>query len=299
MTKTPRSRGRPDAGLTLVSLRAFVTVVEREGFGPAAEHLGVTQPAISTQIATLEQGLGLILLNRRPRLALTGPGRELFTRARLVLSRVDEIDEAMNALRRLERGQLCLGYSTPHHAMPLLARYREAYPSVSVTMRMGNSTELLALISDCRVDVGIMGLAEPLEDFHSVRFAVPDLCLCLPRSHPLATSLRIDPASLRDVPIVLREPGSVTRQVFERVCAEAGIAVPPSLVAASAGAVVEAVRAGLGVGPVFSGTVGPDQDLSVIPFGTTPPDVGVFAVSLGETLGLPTVAAFFDLLSRR
>ena len=299
MTRKLRSRGRPDAGITLVSLRAFVTVVEREGFGPAAEHLGVSQPAISTQIATLEQGLGLILLNRRPRLELTEPGRELFNRARLVLSRVDEIDEAMSEMRRLERGQLCLGYSTPHHAMPLLAKYRQRYPSISVTMRMGNTSELLNLISDCRVDVGIMGLPEPLEDFHSVRFEVPELCLCLPRTHPLATSVRIEPVAIERLPIVLREPGSVTRQVFERICEGAGIGVTQSLVAATGGAVVEAVRAGLGVGPVFSGTVGPGEDLCVIPFGTTPAEVGIFAVCLRETLGLPTVSAFFEFLSRR
>ncbi len=297
MTTPPPTKGRPSAGITLVSLRAFVAVVEKGGFGPASEHLGVSQPAISTQIASLEQGLGLILLNRRPKLELTEPGRELFNRARVVLSRVEEIDHAMNELRRLERGQLCLGYSTPHHAMPLLARYRGTFPSVSVTMRMGNTTELLSLISECRVDVGIMGLSGPLEDFHCLRFAQPVICLCVPSGHPLAKETRIVPQAIADYPIVLREPGSVTRQVFETICAGAGVSATPSLVAASNGAVVEAVRAGLGVGPVFSDTVSNSAGLSVIPFGTTPTDVGVYAVSLRETLGLPTVRAFFDLLS--
>lgn len=297
MTENTRSKGRPNAGITLVSLRAFVAVIEKGGFGPASEHLGVSQPAVSTQVASLEQCLGLVLLNRRPKLDLTEPGRELFNRARLVLSRVEEIDQAMNELRRLERGQLCLGYSTPHHAMPLLARYRGAFPSVSVTMRMGNTTELLNLISECRVDVGIMSLPKPLEDLHTVLVDRPDLCLCVPARHPLSGRRSIVPAAVVDYPIVLREPGSVTRQVFEVICAEAGVAAAPSLVAASNGAVIEAVRAGLGVGPVFAGTVGDRADLSVIPFGKTPPDVGVFAVSLRETLGLPPVRAFFELLS--
>lgn len=296
MTQHPQSRGRPNAGITLVSLRAFVAVVEKGGFGQASEHLGVSQPAVSTQIASLEQCLGLILLSRRPKLELTEPGRELFNRARIVLSRVEEIDQAMNELRQLERGQLCLGYSTPHFAMPILARYRDQFPSVSITMQMGNTTELLSLISDCRVDVGIMSLPVSLGDFHAVRLASPDLSLCLPAGHPLSQGVRIEPASILDYPIILREPGSVTRQVFERICAEAGVIVPPSLVVASGGAVIEAVRAGLGAGPIFAGTVGGDENLSVIPFGTTPPDVGVFAVSLRETLDLPTVRAFFDML---
>lgn len=298
MTEHSQNRGRPNAGITLVSLRAFVAVVEKGGFGQASEYLGVSQPAVSTQIASLEQCLGLILLNRRPKLEMTVPGRELFNRARLVLSRVDEIDTAMSELRRVERGQLCLGYSTPHHAMPLLARYRSAFPTISITMQMGNTTELLNLISECRVDVGIMALPRPLEDFHAIRIERPDLCLCIPAGHPLSAGTRIEPGAVADYPIVLREPGSVTRQVFESICAEAGVSVTPSLVAASNGAVIEAVRAGLGVGPVFSGTVVDSADLSVLPFGATPPDSGVFAVSLRETLGLPTVRAFFDMLSQ-
>ena len=182
--------------------------------------------------------------------------------------------------------------------MPLLARYRSAFPTVSVTMQMGNTTELLNLISECRVDVGIMALPRPLEDFHAIRIERPDLCLCIPAGHPLSAVACIEPATVTNYPIVLREPGSVTRQVFESICAEAGVSITPSLVAASNGAVIEAVRAGLGVGPVFSGTVGERAGLGVIPFGTTPPDVGVYAVSLRETLGLPTVRAFFDSLSQ-
>lgn len=297
MTAEPRARARPETGITLAGLRAFVTVVEARGFGPAAERLGVSQPAVSVQVATLEQALGLLLLNRRPRVALTEPGRELYTRARLVLSRVEEMDEVVREMRQLARGQLCLGYSTAHHAMPLLARFRRSFGAVHVTMRTGNTTDLLGLIADCRVDVGIMGLEGPLEDFHTVRFARPVIALCMPADHPLAALPRVDPAAVADLPVILREPGSVTRKVFETICAGAGLRCEPALVVATGEAVVEAVRAGLGVGPVFSGTVAPGGDLAVVPFGETPPEVGVYAVSLRETLGLPAAAGFFGMLT--
>lgn len=297
MTRPSNPKGRPEAGITLVSLRAFVTVVEAGGFGPAAERLGVSQPAVSVQMAALEQALGLLLLNRRPRLELTEPGREMFNRARLVLGRVEEMDQAMQELRQLDRGQFCLGYSTPHHAMPILARYRQNFGSVHVSMKTGNTTELLGLVSDCRVDVAILALTEELDDFHCLRFAQPDLCLCVRADSPLASEQRIDPAAIAGLPLVLREPGSVTRLVFERICADANVPSAPSLVAASREAVVEAVRAGLGIGPVFSGTGQTGEDLAVIPFGNTPPSVGVYAVSLHETIDLPTVSAFFGLLN--
>lgn len=296
MTRPANPKGRPEAGITLVSLRAFVTVVEAGGFGPAAERLGVSQPAVSVQTAALEQALGLLLLNRRPRLELTEPGREMFNRARLVLGRVEEMDQAMQDLRQLDRGQFCLGYSTPHYAMPILARYRQNFSSVHVSMKTGNTTELLSLISDCRVDVAILALAEEPEDLHCMRFARPDLCLCVPVTSPLSSCIRIDPTQIAGLPLILREPGSVTRQVFERICAASNVPAAPSLIAASREAVVEAVRAGLGFGPVFSGTGQTGDDLAVIPFGDTPPTVGVYAVSLRETIDLPTVGAFFRLL---
>lgn len=298
MTDAPQTRraGRREGALTLAGLQTFVAVAEARGFGQAAQMLGVSQPSVSVQIATLEQALGMLLFTRRPRLELTEPGRELYLRARLVLGRMDELEAAMRDIRQLERGQLAFGFSTAHYAMPLLARFAAAHPSIRVNMTMGNTTQLLDQLTECRLDVGLMSLIKPLPGFVAVRVATPALCLCMPAGHRLAAAQCIEPAMLGDVPVVLREPGSVTRAVFESICESAGLQPNIAMEAASGVAVIEAVRAGFGLGPVFAGTVPNDPALSVRPFSDTPRGCGVFAVALRETLALPPVGAFMALL---
>ncbi|MDN2583803.1 LysR substrate-binding domain-containing protein [Aquibium sp. ELW1220] len=288
--------GRREGGVTLAGLRSFVAVAEAKSFSQAAQALGVSQPNVSVQIAALEQIFGMPLLSRRPRLELTEPGRELFHRARLVLSRVQELDAAMHDVRRLERGQIAVGFSTPHFAMPLIARFAQAHPSVRISTLLGNTTQLLDQLADCRVDVAIMSLTAPHPHFASFRFAAPRLCLCLPRDHPLAAASHLSPEDIRETPIVLREPGSVTRSVFESVCAAAGVEPQVRMVAGSGEAVIEAVRAGFGLGAIFDGTLGADPALVVRPFGDTPRDSGVYVVAVQESLALPPVRAFTNLL---
>ena len=292
----PRSAGRREGGVTLSGLRTFVAVAEMQSFSQAALAMGVSQPNVSVQISALEQIFGMPLLSRRPRLELTEPGRELFHRARLVLSRVDELDAAMRDVRRLERGQIAIGFSTPHYAMPLISRFARAHPSIRISTKLGNTTQLLDQLADCRVDVAIMSLTSPHPQFASFQFAAPPLCLCMPLGHPLAAHERLIPAQIAEIPVVLREPGSVTRSVFEGVCAMHAIEPQVRMVAGSGEAVIEAVRAGFGVGPVFDGTLGPDPDLVMRPFGDTPKDCGIYVVAVQESLALPPVTAFMRLI---
>jgi DNA-binding transcriptional LysR family regulator len=168
---------------------------------------------------------------------------------------------------------------------------------VRITTLLGNTTQLLDQLADCRVDVAIMSLTAPHPHFASFRFATPRLCLCLPRDHRLAAASHLTPDDIRETPIVLREPGSVTRSVFESACAAGGVEPRIGMVAGSGEAVIEAVRAGFGLGAIFDGTLGADPALVARPFGDMPKDCGVYVVAVPESLALPPVTAFTKLLN--
>ncbi|MCD2172052.1 LysR substrate-binding domain-containing protein [Rhizobium sp. C4] len=97
-------------------------------------------------------------------------------------------------------------------------------------------------------------------------------------------------------PLILRESGSVTRQVFETACREAGFDPAPFIVAGSNEAVSEAIAAGIGVGPIFDGTLRQHDTVRLMPFGTTPATCGVYVVMAKEARGLPAIEAFMEIV---
>lgn len=291
-----RTAGRKEGGITFGGLVTFMRVAETLSFSKAAKTLGVSQPSVSVQVATLEAACGLPLFNRRPRLELTDQGREFFHRARAVISRMNDLDDVMRDLRELRRGKLTIGFSTPHYAMPLVAKFMKAHPTIDIATRLGNTTQLIELIADCKVDLGIMSLPAPNPGLFCHMFAAPRLMMGVHVDHPLAREQALMPRDICDEALILRESGSVTRQVFETACREDGIDPAPFIVAGSNEAVSEAVAAGIGVGPIFEGTLRQHDTVRLLPFGKTPAECGVYVVMAKEARALPTVDAFMQIV---
>ena len=275
----------------LMGLRAFVAVVETGSFSRAAQQLGITQPSVSQQVRNLEQACGVRLLNRRGRSLLTQDGRSLLVRARIVLSRLQEFEDSVEELRSLRRGSLSVGFSSPPYAMRLLGRFMQAHPGIDVATRLGNTASLLAEIAECTVDVGIMTLREPNPAFSNTLVARQTLAVWVPADHPWAGKASVGVGELRQQPLVVREAGSMTRELFETACAAAGVVPVVRLVVGSREAVKEAAAAGLGLGIVLDGEAGEDRRLAAPRLAGAPAVAGVYAVCLKESLAIPAVAA--------
>ena len=286
--------GRRDGGITLSALRTFVAVAEAGGMSRAAQALGVSQPSVSTQLAGLEEACGVMLLRRRPALALTDAGRDLFVRARLILSRLAEFEDSVRELRGVRRGRLSVGLSAPHWAMPLIASFLSRHEAIGVTTTLGNTATLLEDVARCRIDVGVMTLLDPDPQFACALVATPRLVLCVRSDHPLADRPSLRPAELFGTPFVMREPGSMTRRILETAFAADGLAPTVAMEIGSREALKEAVAAGLGVGALFDDEFDRDDRLRAIPLVGGLPASGIYAVALRESLEIPTVRAFID-----
>lgn len=286
--------GRRDGGVTLSALRTFVAVGETLSISAAARVLGVSQPNVSIQLASLEQACGVLLVHRRPQLALTEAGRDLFMRARLVVSRVGEFEASARDLREMQRGHLAVGLSTPHLAMPLIADFARLYPQISLRMGLGNTAQLLDELSRCRIDVGIMTLSEPPAQFTAILIAAPKLAICLRRDDTLAQRSVLTPQDLADRSLILREEGSMTRSALEAAFAAVAVPLVSGYVLGSREAMKEAVAAGLGIGALFVDELGHDSRLRAIPLQVRAQSTGVYAVILKESLALPAVKAFIS-----
>lgn len=296
MTGLPADSGmaRREGSITLTALRAFVAVIEEQSFSLAAIRLGVTQPGISVQLAALERACGFLVCHRKPQIALTEGGRALFVKARLVINQMAEFEAQVRELESNASGRIRIGMSAPYVAMPLVSRFLGLYPNMLMDTRLGNTSSLLEDVSQLRIDVGVMSLVGPLPNLACHLISAPRLMLCMRAGDPLAALAQVHVADLSGRQFILREKGSLTRQVLEGVFEAEKVAIRSQFELGSREAVKEAVAAGLGVTALFEGEEGGDARFATVPFANVPIPSGVYAVALHESLALPHVRAFMQ-----
>ncbi|MEQ8395341.1 LysR substrate-binding domain-containing protein [Thalassobaculum sp.] len=280
-------------------LRAFHAVAETGSVTDAARRLGITQPAVTVQVRTLERERGVRLFDRGSGgLTPTEAGEALHRITRRLFRLYQDAADALQGAAELTFGTLRIGADGPFAAIPVLARFVDRYPGVRIEARMGNAPETLAALSDSRVDVAVLSLdgakrpalhIRPLHD--------QGLRIVMPRDHPWAGLNVIRPSDLDGVTMVGREQGSATRDALDRVCAAADVRPAVRLSLGSREAVREAVVAGLGLAAVLDGEAGSDPRLVDRPLDARP-SVRLVVACLSERRDHPPVRAFLELAEK-
>lgn len=285
--------GRREGGLSISALRTFVAVVDTGSFSKAAVALGVTQPNVSNQITALEQTCGFRLLNRRSQnQSLTFAGRDIYVRARIVLSRLSDLEAAADLFSGLRRGRLTIGFSSPTAALKAMSRFMRAHPEIEVQTITGNTLSLRQDVLASRVDAAIVSMLEPDDGLACTLLDTNHLALLVPQDHELARLSAIDFKDIATLPLIVREEGSVTKALVERAFGNLALAPTPVLAVHGNAGVKEAVAAGIGVAPIFASEAGQDARLTAVPLRGDNLTAGLFLVTLPENLEMPTVAAF-------
>jgi DNA-binding transcriptional LysR family regulator len=126
----------------LAAFRVFVRVAESQSFSAVAREMGTTQPAVSRQVAALEEHLGARLIQRTTRsLGLTEDGRDLLGHARRVLDTVEEAEASVGRRHNMPGGLVRLGTSSTFgrlYVAPRIPRLLERYPELSLELRMSD-----------------------------------------------------------------------------------------------------------------------------------------------------------------
>ncbi|MFS8036462.1 LysR family transcriptional regulator [Xanthobacter sp. AM11] len=239
--------------MTLEQLRVFVAVAGQLHMTRAAAQLHMTQSAVSASVAALEASCGVALFHRVGRsIALTEAGHAFVPEAEGVLARAAAAETVLADLSGLRRGRLALQASqtiASYWLGPLLHRFHQLYPEIALSVVIGNTTQVAAAVREGAADLGFVEgeVEEPL----LARTAVPGdrLVAVVAAGHPFAGRRTLTPADLFELPFVLREPGSGTRQVFEDALRAAGLdpaALRVALELPSNEAVISTVAAGAG-----------------------------------------------------
>ncbi|MFJ8822041.1 LysR family transcriptional regulator [Streptomyces sp. NPDC102467] len=215
----------PDLG----ALELLLAVARLGSLGGAARELGITQPAASSRIRSMERQLGLALVDRSPRGSrLTETGALVTDWARRVVEAAEEFDAGAQALRdrRDSRLRVAASMTIAEYLLPRwLIALRAARPDTAVSLLAGNSAAVAERLLSGEADLGFVeGLSVPA-GLDSTVIAHDRLIVVTAPSHPWARRRRpLTGAELSATPLILREQGSGTRQVLD--AALGGLARP-------------------------------------------------------------------------
>ncbi|MEL6582672.1 MAG: LysR family transcriptional regulator [Pseudomonadota bacterium] len=234
-------------------LRMFLAVIDEGGVTEAAKALGKTQPAITTQVKALEADLQVALFRRVGRkLALTEKGEEIAALSRRALG---ELSTSINKILEATTGPtppLRLGFSAPQTMLQAAAAFKRTDPNTQLELRGATTQELFGGLDSYALDVIMIGLDAPLPRYHCQHYTRQSVVVALPEGDERATTGALTLRELSEIPIVLREEGSFTREVLLRAFQRAKLSPQIAFEVSTREAVAEAVRRGFGAGPVLS-----------------------------------------------
>lgn len=233
----------------LAALELLVAIGDHHGLGAGARAIGMAQPNASRAIAALEASLKVSLITRHPRGSkLTEEGGLLVDWARPVLDAARALSTASASLAAGQATTMVVHASMTiaEHLMPTwLARLHRDQPDADVRLEVCNSEAVFAAVREGRCTLGFVETPRLPGDLHSTVVAVDRLLVVVDPTHPWASrSEPLTGAELAATPLIVREPGSGTRETLDHAL-EPWPSAEPSLQLGSNAAVRASVRAGL------------------------------------------------------
>jgi aminoethylphosphonate catabolism LysR family transcriptional regulator len=282
--------------MNITQLRAFHLVAQARSFTNAARTAGISQPTLSGQVKALEDAYRVRLFERRGRgVQLTDLGQSLFALTNRLYGVVDEAQALLAGTKALTRGHLRVAADSAYHVMPILSELRQRHGGLTFALSIGNSAIVLKQLFDYEADVAVMAKMTSDPRLFTMEFRRDRLVLFVPRQHALAKRRRIRLDELQGQELVLRERGSITREVFEATLAEAGVRPGALVEVQTREGVREAVAEGFGIGVVFESEFGSDERFHPIQVADADLAVAEYAICLQERRRLALVRAFLDI----
>ncbi len=235
---------------TFKQLQAIARVAELGTVTAAAERLNLSPSAVSITLKQVEDDFGLRLFERTENgFQPTVAGKEFLLAEARIASVLGELLETTSALKGGRIGHLNFAVvSTAKYFAPfLLSTFEKQHPRIDISLIVGNRGEVLSRLADYRIDMALIG--RPPQDIDVVMEEIgphPHVVIAAP-SHPLAHKKKIPAASLSRETMLVREVGSGTRLLAERLLSDLRATPKLGMEISSNETIKQAVMAGLGI----------------------------------------------------
>ena len=272
---------------------ALQKIIELGGFTKAAEALGFTQSSVSQMISSLEDELGIKLLNRsRTGVKLTIEGAELYPFIERSIFSYRAMLEKSNEIKGLETGIIRVGTvsSVTCHWMPrLISEFQKIYPNVQFTFHQGDYTSITEWIKTGEVDFGFIN---PLaaKDLKTVKIKTGRMLAVLSKNHKLANNEVINLSEIAAEPYILLEEGHYS-EPMEAFC-KAGLKPNIKYTIHDDYAIMTMVEAGLGVS-ILAELVLCRTNYNIVCVPTNPAIYRTLAIAYKDKDSLPIASRYF------
>jgi len=231
-------------------LEVFLAAARFENLSRAAGQLAMSQSAASGALRDLEDQFGIRLFDRvGKRLQLNELGRALQPRAEALMEQGRELERSLD--RHEDHGRLKVGATLTignYLAVGLLARFMGEQPGARVSLEVANTARIAAAVTAFELDVGLIEGELHAPDLEVTTWRDDELVVFCAPTHALARRRRLSDDDLREATWILREPGSGTRQTFDRALHGLLPDLRVLLELQHTEAIKRAVEAGLGLG---------------------------------------------------
>jgi len=231
-----------------------------------ANALYTAQSGVSKHIKDLEDELGLELFVRRGKrlLGLTEPGKELLPIVERILIDTQNIKHLGEQFAQQDKGHLAIAttHTQARYALPaVVTRFKQAFPKVYLELHECGPREIVSLLRDGQVDIGVateaLGSEEDLVSFPYYRWRH---AVIVPTTHPLAGVSPLTLIAIADYPIITYYPGHTGRARIDDAFARAGVTPDIVMSALDADVIKAYVELGLGVGIIAAMAFNPARD---------------------------------------
>lgn len=278
--------------MELRELRSFVHAAKLRSISKAAVQLGIGQPTVTTHIKKLEEELGMVLFDRIKRpIQLTLAGERLSELATTLVEGIDSLG-AMTSMAE-EYGPVKLASTPdiiPHTLLRVVRVFMDKYPHVHLRMRSQTRNEVVRMVKEGEVDMGIVQHPEKSEDCDFQGMFLYERVLITPLGHPL-TKVPLETINqIAEWPLILMGPGTSTRMVLEAEFRRKGLDYDIIVELDSMDMIKRYVALGLGisVGPRLTIEPQDHKELGVVTMANLlPVDQGGVVTLKGKTLSTP------------
>lgn len=287
--------------LSHAQLRSFHAVATQGSFTKAAQALHITQPTLSGQVKALEQRYGVKLFSRHGRrIELTDLGRSVLAVTRPLFDFEARAEQILLSARGLTAGHLRVGADSPYIITPLLARFRRRYPGIDISIQYGNSEQVMQWLKGGACDIAVVPNVPPEDPrLHALALGAEQLVLFVGGAHPWHARRSVALEELAGQRVILREPGSRTRAIFQRALAGRGVALADKMEISGREGVREAVAANFGVGVISESELAGDARFRALRVSNADLTHAEFAVCRKNAKTVRVTAAFLDLITEQ
>lgn len=236
--------------LSFRQLQVFQAVYSLKNYSHAGLKLGLTQPAVSSQIRQIEQALEQPMFEYIGRkLYSTAAGERLFETTGVIFEQLQRLQADISEMKGQVSGELNIAVvDTAQCVLPYLLRgFMSQHPQITINIKSVNRTQGIQRLHDNVDHLVIMGMVPSGKPFASLPFFDNELLPLVPPDHPLLSRKHVSVADFLGSRLMLREPGSGNRLALEQHCQQVREKLEPYIQMDSNDGLKHAVMAGLGV----------------------------------------------------